>query len=582
MAALTVDQILSGGSLGLTSGFSDLFVFETGGRRILYALNRSENRLLEIEIASNGDLSLANSLTLGGTFAAGSDPQVTIASFASGGTALALSGLPPSDGQQVTLSGTGALGTQQTLAGVSMLEAPIGFEAGGTPVLVGGTSTGGLTHYADAGAGYTATMALSDASDRYLADVAASAVFVSQGNTYVATVSEMENGLNIASVDDSGLTQAGALGNAEGLPITAPSDVAPVTRLAETLVFVSAFGTSSLSVVQVDGGLPRLADHVIDAEDTRFQGVSSLAAVTHGDFAYVAVGGAEGGVSLLTALPGGRLVHLDSVVEDETVPLDQIEVLEAQVIGDTLHLFAGSANEAGLTRLQYDLSGQGSVVIATTNGSGSTGTALDDQLIGSVVGEPLNGFAGDDILLDGAGNDMLTGGPGADLFVFTADGVWDQITDFERGVDRLDLSAFDFLYDVSQFSVTPTGTGATLSFGSEIIYLTTSDAAPLSAAELSNADILNVDRPPFLLIGREIVGTSANETLNGGAGNDTIAGAGGDDSLSGNFGLDILLGGTGHDTLNGGSDRDTLIGSTGDDLLFGGDGDDVLYGDDWS
>ncbi len=248
MAALTVDQILSGTSLGLTSGLVDLFVFETGGRRILYALNRSENRLLEIEIASNGDLSLVNSLALGGTFAAGSDPQVTVVSFVSGGNSLALSGLSPSDGQQVTLSGTGALGTQQTLPGVSMLEAPIGFEVGGTPVLLGGASTGGLTHYADAGASYAATMTLSDASDRYLADVAASAVFVSQGSTYVATVSETENGLNIAGVDGSGLTQAGALGNPEGLPITAPSDVAAVTRLGETLVFVSAFGTSSLSL----------------------------------------------------------------------------------------------------------------------------------------------------------------------------------------------------------------------------------------------------------------------------------------------------------------------------------------------
>ncbi len=582
MAVLTVDQILFGTSLGLTSGLDDLFVLEAGGRRVLYALNRAENRLLEVEIAATGEISVANSLTLTGTFAVGSDPQITSLAFASGTSALAVAGLSQSDGQQVTLSGTGALGAQQSLPGVAILDAPIGIEVGGTPVLLSGAPGGGLTHYADTGTGYAATATLANAGDRYLADVAASAAFVSQGSTYVVTVSETENGLNIAAVDGSGVTQAGTLGNAEGLPVTTPSDVAAVSRLGETLVLVSAFGTSSLSVAQADGGVPRLADHIIDAEGTRFQGASSLAAVTHGDFAYVAVGGAEGGVSLFTALPGGRLIHLDSVAEDETTPLDQIEALEARVIGDTLHLVTGSGNEVGLARLAYDLSAQGNLAIATTKGSGVTGTASDDQIIGSVVGETLDGQAGDDILLDGAGNDVLAGGAGADLFAFAADGVWDQVTDFERGVDRLDLSAFDFLYDVSQLTVTPTGTGAVLSFGEETIYLTTSDVAPLTAADLTNAGILNVDRPPFLLVGREIVGTSADETLNGGAGNDTIAGAGGDDSLTGNFGLDVLLGGTGHDTLNGDGDRDTLIGSTGDDFLFGGDGDDVLYGDDWS
>lgn len=581
MAVLSVDQMLSGTMLGLASGVDDLLVLEVGGRRVLYALNRAENRLIEIEIGANGDLSIAQSVTLAGTFPPGSDAQLT-AAFTSGGSAyLAISGLAPTDGQQVALSGTGALGTQASLAGVGALTAPAWFDLGVMQVLVSGAAGGGLAHYADTGSGFAALAGLSDSADRYLADVAASAVFEQQGTQYVATVSALENGVNVASVSGTGIIQAGALGNAEGLPITLPSDIAALSRLGETVLVVPAFGTSSLSTMRVVNGEPFLTDHILDAEDTRFQGASSLAALTVGDFAYVAVGGAEGGISLLTVLPGGRLVHLASVAEDETVPLDQIEALEALVIGDTLSIFTGSSNEPGIARLGYDLSDQGSVVLAAPNGQGASGTALDDQIVGSVASETLSGLAGDDILLDGAGVDVLVGGAGADLFVFTADGLPDEVADFERGIDWLDLSAFDFLYDVSQLTVTPNATGAVLSFGSETIAITTADAAPLTAGELTNADILNVDRPAFLRIAREIVGTSADETLNGGAGDDTIAGAGGDDLLSGSYGRDVLLGSLGQDTLNGGADGDTLIGGAGNDLLNGGDGGDLIYGDDW-
>jgi Ca2+-binding RTX toxin-like protein len=437
-------------------------------------------------------------------------------------------------------------------------------------------------HFADTGSGFVQTGGLGDAVDRYLGDVAANVAFKQGGIRYVATASATENGINIAAVTASGLSQVGALGNAEGLPITQPTDIVAMSRLGEKLLAVASFGTSSVSIVRVEGGVPMLADHVYDGAETRFAGASSLAAVTYGDFAYLAAGGAEGGVTLMTVLPGGRVIHLGSVAEDETAPLDQVGALEMHVADDALHIFAGSSNEAGLARLEYDLAGAGSVVVATPNGSGASGTSQDDQVIGSDVGESLFGLAGDDIILDGGGNDVMTGGAGSDLFVFAADGVWDRVEDFERGVDRLDLSGFDFLYDVSQLTVTPNAAGAILSFGAETIVIETSDNAPLTAGELTNADILNIDRPPYLLIGREIVGGQGDDTLNGGPGNDTIAGAGGADSLSGGPGLDILLGSSGDDTLNGDGGADTLIGDIGDDLLNGGDGNDVIYGDDWA
>lgn len=580
MPVLTVAQILSGTDLGLNSGLEDLLILETGGRRVLYALNRAENQLIEIEISSSGSVTVAGSLGLSGTFSPGGDPELGKGFDANGDAFLTLSGLPPADGQTVSLTSTGALGTQGTLANVGELTASVGLLTGGVPVLVSNASSG-LAFYADTGNGYAAGAGLADSGDRYLADVSAAVSFEEAGSNLIATVSRSEAGVNIVSASATGLTQMGALGNSEGLPIGAPEDIAVVSRLNETLLFIASSGTSSLSVAKVENGAPALADHILDDAGTRLQGATAVAAVNFGDFAYVAAAGAEGGVSVFTALPGGRLVHLDSVSEDETVPLNKLSSLEALVVGDTLHLFAGSGNEIGLARLEYDLSTSGQVVIANASGSGATGTPGDDQLVGSVVGELLDGQAGNDILLDGQGSDSLTGGSGSDLFAFSADGVSDQITDFERGVDLLDLSAFDFLYDVSQLDILPLGNGARLTFGAETIFVFTADGLPLTSADLTNEDILNVNRSPFLLIGREIVGTSADEVLNGGPGNDTIAAAGGNDSVTGGYGLDILLGSFGQDSLNGDAGADTIVGGSGNDLINGGDGGDVIYGDEW-
>ncbi|MGB7416334.1 MAG: M10 family metallopeptidase C-terminal domain-containing protein, partial [Thermosynechococcaceae cyanobacterium] len=60
----------------------------------------------------------------------------------------------------------------------------------------------------------------------------------------------------------------------------------------------------------------------------------------------------------------------------------------------------------------------------------------DDLLIGGLT---------NDILRGEDGNDTLTGGAGADTFVFGfGDLGADVITDFQNGIDLLDVSAFNF------------------------------------------------------------------------------------------------------------------------------------------
>ncbi|MEM1150793.1 MAG: Hint domain-containing protein [Pseudomonadota bacterium] len=65
----------------------------------------------------------------------------------------------------------------------------------------------------------------------------------------------------------------------------------------------------------------------------------------------------------------------------------------------------------------------------------------DDTLFGGAGEDVLFGGEGDDTLHAGDGNETLTGGDDADLFVLSASGGSDTITDFSLGEDLLDSSA---------------------------------------------------------------------------------------------------------------------------------------------
>ena len=72
-----------------------------------------------------------------------------------------------------------------------------------------------------------------------------------------------------------------------------------------------------------------------------------------------------------------------------------------------------------------------------------------ENLTGSSYNDVLTGNGGRNVLNGGAGRDILTGGADADTFVFKAatdtgsGSNRDSITDFQKGTDKIDLSAID-------------------------------------------------------------------------------------------------------------------------------------------
>jgi Ca2+-binding RTX toxin-like protein len=435
------------------------------------------------------------------------------------------------------------------------------------------------------------------------------------------------------------LSQVGELTPEDGLWIADPTALQTVVVDGVTYLVIAAAGSSSLSVVEVgvQGGMI-IRDHVLDTLHTRFGGVTAIDIVNEGGRSYVIAGGADDGISVFMLLPGGQLVALAHIEDTTGIGLDNISALAARGRLGGLDIFAASGSEAGVTHLRFDTGPEGVTQTAAPQGSALTGTTGADVLIGGAGADAMNGGAGDDILRDGGGEDALTGGAGADIFILTADGGKDTITDFTLGEDWLDLSLWPMLRDISQLTMTITQTGFAIRYGAEELVIHSADPAPIDYRLLTNGDLLGAMRLPATLtpgfagpvtpppaltpetpdiaqdqgspfsmqaalqalsshnasdlrgalqgsepaapIGdRALIGTGGADSLTAGAGADLLLGRGGDDLLMGGTGADIIMGGNGNDDLRGGHGHDLLTGGDGDDRLEGGNGNDLLIGD---
>lgn len=85
------------------------------------------------------------------------------------------------------------------------------------------------------------------------------------------------------------------------------------------------------------------------------------------------------------------------------------------------------------------------VINGTSANDTIDGRGGNDRIDGGAGDDIMLGGAGDDVLISNAGDDVMTGGSGADVFVVgpRTSGVI-TITDFENGVDRIDLTQFGF------------------------------------------------------------------------------------------------------------------------------------------
>lgn len=578
------------------SGISDLDLRRIDGVWHLYATTRAVAGITTFEVDATGGLVM--------------EARIPVETYA---------GFPPTDhtflsaGDALYFQGTGRNlsqfdGYTPTPAGVIDTVAPLSFIGGPeTSMLSVVTQSAGSQTFAIASQFGSASLQVyrQEATDRFA--LASQTAFIDAPITRLETLSIGAQPFVFATtattVETFRLTVEGSLvpvtqnTSLSGLGFSNPSHIKAVTVDDVPYLLVAGLNSSSLSVLRVmESGALVPTDHVLDDQTTRFAAISEMAAVESNGRVFVAIAGSDDGFTLLELLPDGRLLAHDTVADGLDTTLDNVSGLAMFSTGEALHIYVSSGNEQGITQFQFDTGASGITLGGTENADTLTGTGQDDVLFGKAGNDLLAGGAGADVLIDGAGVDSLSGGAGADVFVFRQDGDADTITDFEAGLDRIDLSTYSQLRSVDQLLVTATADGAQIIFAGETLTVQSLSGQGLSPADLGVGAFLPLTHgtlppsveeevaeapdtvpTPFLInpplydfgalsgggtgahIARRFTakdmdngaetGTNGNDTLDGGLGQDTLNGRGGDDFLIGGAGADTFVFGAGRDEI---------------------------------
>ncbi|WP_380055396.1 hypothetical protein ACFE33_00345 [Falsihalocynthiibacter sp. SS001] len=212
------------------------------------------------------------------------------------------------------------------------------------------------------------------------------------------------------------------------------------------------------------------------------------------------------------------------------------------------------------------------------------GTDAADILYGLSGNDTLFGMQGDDTLEGGEGNDTLIGGRGSDYLlgsggIDTVDYSTDADFGGTRGV-RVNLESGEA---VDGFGHRDVLSGIEQLIGTNADDVLEGDIANNVIKAGAGDDDLKGETGEDLIYGDtgsdRVWGGYGDDRLYGGDGADKLRGQNGDDVLYGEPGHDSLTGSSGNDKLYGGANNDTIKGGTGADKLFGQHGSDLLYGD---
>jgi len=592
MGELSWTATISDPGYAYLTGISDLEFFETANGTVLYSLGLAQHGLTAFSIGPNGLTSVSQQVAL--------LPRTSLAPLdlvmaeLSGGDFLWVEPWRDTGLLSYSLSGSGGIGDFLSIAGDPLLEPGLTHATlmtpGGNETVFGGLWQGsGVVRLTldNGGNPQNATLVAGMADE----DVAAMAGATINGEDFLFTASGSSPRLSAWQVNANGTTSlVDRMTAAEGLAISQASAMEFLQIGSENFLILTASGTSSVSVVKVsDTGTLSFSDQVTDSASTRFQSLSTLATTVHDGRGFIAVGGADDGVTLMEILPGGRLIHVASVADTQAMTLSNVTAASLHADDDMLHLFVGGS-ENGVTQLAFELGAAG---ISLDGLSGThSGTADADRLAAGDTGAILYGGAGDDILLDGAGEDRLFGQAGHDTFILSPDDSIDRIFGYEHGIDQIDLSGYDGLNSLAGVEFYSRSDGGEFRFNGDRLLIQTNDLSRLNAIDFQHEDILPLDRVFYNPITEQapgitrtgtmnpdvLAGTASDDILYGRREDDTLRGFAGNDRLIGEPGADLLIGGTGDDFLRGHVGNDDLRGNAGHDILLGDRGHDILYG----
>ncbi len=398
------------------------------------------------------------------------------------------------------------------------------------------TSSGGRLY---AGSGAVGGMATFTLAPNTTAQLAQSLALPPTGGTRVDDLGFIGGSRLLASTSASStIWQAPLGGGAIGTITVAPfsgataeqtGQIAPLSQGGHDYL-VTGGGQAGLTVWEYAAGGLSFRGAALENAKANLADVSDIVTVTPGAVSYViAASVSEGGLTSLAVGADGAPQFVDAIGAKEGLFLSGLDELMAVTAGGLSYVVAGGVNSGSLALVRVNPLG---VMYVTDLVSDTLGTRFAH--LGDLAGFSINGRGF-----------VLAGG--------TDDGL-------------------------SLFEITPDGTLLHLQSIANQTGWTLTDTAALTAVSLTGeVQVFAAGSTPGLMqfsiptggIAAPLTGTSAANTINGGAYDDLIWGMAGNDTLRGYGGDDILSGGAGADVLTGGAGRDVFYidASTGEDRI---------------
>ncbi|MGH1576153.1 hypothetical protein [Planktotalea sp.] len=576
MTYLNVQNTWNLGPVSHQLNLRDMDLVSTAAGTVLYATNGSSGGVVSYLVNPNtGALSYLDALTLAPLISVDGPAHLEQVSF--GGQDFIANLGRHADGLDAIQIGMGQnLDTQVGMAGADGLGiSSLVFHASETRDVVyasfWGSSELGIFQVGATGA-LSELGQIGSAFEAQGVDLLGMQVTQVQGQDVLVFAASEQNAVYSYTINaNGGLAIADVVRMSDGLPVDTPTAMEIIEHGGQRFAVLASAGTSSLTVMKISNtGQLTPTDHINASLHTRIQSVVALETVSFADRHFVIAGGANDGISLFQLLPDGRLYHLDAQEDLVGTSLANVTSITAQVRGNGIDIYVASESEAGITQLRYELGAQAPTQIGGNSDAMLTGGANGDFLIGGAGDDTISGGNGADMILDGAGVDKMTGGNGVDTFILSRDGVRDDILDFDPTQDRIDLSGWGRIYDVSALTWSLRSNGAVIYYGDELLVVRTVDNTTLHSDDLEAHQLFNLSHTDltYMTGGTDpLLDDTEPGNFEGSAGEDTLIGTALNDTIRGNLGDDSLVGGAGDDILNGGAGADFIDGGAGSDWI---------------
>ncbi len=473
-------------------GLSSLDIITIGTKRFLIAAGEADGGLSSYEILSDGTLVATDDVIFGLNSGTKNVRYVDAFTF-EGDAYIVPSGRYDDNLSVLNFDNTGSFTPAQTLtgAGTARMTMTEMVTVGANSYLYTASTSAGLERYTiTTGGTLTAATHIADTPSVSLGDISAMISATLKGHNFLFVASAFDAGITVFEVGSNGsLTNRFHL-TPDMVGFNAITTLATAQIAERAFLLVGSAETDTLMVLRVSqGGKLNLVDSLVDKSETRFERISALEVFEHEGRTFVLAAGSDDGLTLFELTYRGRLNVLGVVADQFTTTLTNISDIKVTISGGVILVFVASSTEHGFTEFELTLN-PGSTFVGGDTLDTIIGSSGDDTIFGMGRNDILDGGAGNDRLVDGRGRDVLTGGSGADIFEFIEDGKRDFITDYEMGIDRIDLTDYEYLYSYLDLTIRSRPDGAVIIIGTEKIWITSIDGQPIDPSGWSQSDFI--------------------------------------------------------------------------------------------